>query len=54
MYLIAIQKKKIILEELYIEKKRNIYMWNQYYYYFNSPKFWFDWAHTTKSYVAFS
>ena len=31
MYFIVMKKKKIILEEIKIAKKRNAYMWNPYH-----------------------
>ena len=34
-------------------KNKNIYKWNQYYYYFDFPKTRVSWVHTTKNYVAF-
>ena len=46
---IATQKKKIILGENEIVKRKNIYMLNQHYYYFGLPKIRIIWAHTTKN-----
>ena len=40
MYFIVIWKNNIVLEGLYIVKEKNVYMWNQYYY-FDLPKNYF-------------
>ena len=34
-------------------KKENVYMWNQFHYFFDLPKIRVGWAHATKNEVAF-
>ena len=41
-------KEKDYIRRNINSKKRNIYVWNQYYYYFDLPKIRVSQAHTTK------
>ena len=47
-----ILKEKDYIRRKVNSKKRNVYMWNQYYCYFDLPKIGVGWDPTTKNYVA--